>query len=637
MTENASAATFARYNEAQRLCGNTWTLATLDTGRGQLEIEQKVPRVAIMDTGAGKIILGKKFADTLALCDPTLLVPAGSFVTASGQVEKGVMKTKHALTFVLAKGTAAETTIRSECLISNTDVYDVLLGMEFMGQTFGWVHPLTSEFMWFVDCKEIRCDYMPSKVARLPINIRGEPREPRYLFMFGEVMSAEDLLDAIEGDEEEPMVVDPIPVIAMAGAVNAPAPTLRSPTYSDDLAFQSPQATATREKNMIRNQEAAARLHAAYARARPAINPTSEWTGGEWEGASPINTGVERFHPDVIQNGVHVLDLFAGITCAGLRIVLAAGLKVKCYTSVESDEISRGISNEVLSKLQSEYPHQLSDAALRGHSKRIPQDIKMVSENDLKDLMQNKGEVHFVCGGWPCQNMSMAGSQLGMHDERFPTFLNMVHIINILQRVQCLPPIYCLENTWPGPAGRKEGIDKASDIIQAFIGAPVIVDAAGLGSAAHRVRLYWTNFCEPGLLENAIPRDILPSLLLTDILNQNHVSNNPLVPLVWPFVQHNQVGQPKVCLPTIVSYPGSFAFRRRVNGTPGEGQLWDAANHNWIEPTLREKEQLMGYRVDDTRGGLATVSERVVRLGQAMDGNTLKWMGAYLSAAHTLP
>ena len=86
-----------------------------------------------------------------------------------------------------------------------------------------------------------------------------------------------------------------------------------------------------------------------------------------------------------------------------------------------------------------------------------------------------------------------------------------------------------------------------------------------------------------------------------------------------------------------MTYPGSFAFRRRVNGNPGEGQLWDRVSHNWIEPTLREKEKLMGYRVDDTQGGLATDQERTSRLGQAMDGNTLRWMGAFLSAAHTLP
>ena len=224
-----------------------------------------------------------------------------------------------------------------------------------------------------------------------------------------------------------------------------------------------------------------------------------------------------------------------------------------------------------------------------------------------------------------------------MQDDRFPTFLNLVKIINILQRMQTMSPIYCVENTWPGPTGRKEGVEKTANLIQAFIGAPIIVDATGLGSVAHRVRHYWTNFCEPSLLQNAMPRDIAPFPSLTDILDTKHIASKPLVASRWPFVQHNIVGHPRFCLPTIVTYPGSFVFQRRVNGIPGEVMLWDEITHNWMEPTLREKEQLMGYRVDDTMGGLATEQERAERLGQAMDGNTSRWMGAFLSAAHTLP
>ena len=107
-----------------------WSLATLDTEGDQLQIEGHTPRVAILDTGAGSIILGKTFAASFPLCHPALLIPAGAFMTASGQEENNVQKTKHALTFVLAKGRLAETIIRAECLISNTDVYDVLLGMD---------------------------------------------------------------------------------------------------------------------------------------------------------------------------------------------------------------------------------------------------------------------------------------------------------------------------------------------------------------------------------------------------------------------------------------------------------------------------------------------------------------------------
>ena len=279
-------------------------------------------------------------------------------MTASGVEETNVQKTKHALTFVLAEDTPFETTIRAECLISNTDVYDVLLGMEFMGQIFSYVHPLTCEYIWYTDCKEFRSDHMPTSTARLQIKLRGGPRESRYIFMSGEIECADDLLHSVEGDEDEPMVIDAVPpvdsdlpIIAMAGAAIDPAPMLISPTFFDAERYQTQRATMTKQLDTTRNAEAAARLHASSRKARPVLNPSSEWTGGDWEGAIPIDTRVERFHPSVVTDGVHVLDLFAGITCAGLRVVLAAGMKVICYTSVEIDDISRAISNEVLGKL----------------------------------------------------------------------------------------------------------------------------------------------------------------------------------------------------------------------------------------------------------------------------------------------
>ena len=60
-------AAFAQYNLAQADCGKVWSLATLNTEGGQLQIEGHTPRVAILDTGAGSIILGKTFAASLPL------------------------------------------------------------------------------------------------------------------------------------------------------------------------------------------------------------------------------------------------------------------------------------------------------------------------------------------------------------------------------------------------------------------------------------------------------------------------------------------------------------------------------------------------------------------------------------------
>ena len=85
-------------------------------------------------------------------------------------------------------------------------------------------------------------------------------------------------------------------------------------------------------------------------------------------------------------------------------------------------------------------------------------------------------------------------------------------------------------------------------------------------------------------------------------------------------------------MPTIFSFLGSHAYRKKDNGLPGDGQLWNKRMKRWDEPSLMEREQMMGYRPDATYAGLATVAERAERLGRAMDANTMRWLGAFLHA-----
>ena len=250
-------------------------------------------------------------------------------------------------------------------------------------------------------------------------------------------------------------------------------------------------------------------------------------------------------------------------------------------------------------------------------------------------LVQSNGPIHFLCGGWECQPMSMAGLHKGLEDDRFLPFLDMVKILNFLQAEQHPSPLFLFENTWPGMPGQYPNIDKASEMIEAFLGAPVVIDAAGLGSAAHRVRLFWTNWCRPEILQEAMPKDIRPTPSLKQILHDFHVPTKPSHNPRHPFAQHNKVGKQRICLPTIVSFPKSHAFREQANGKPGQGQLWNKLEKCWEEPSLEEKEQLMGYKVGATMGGLATRQQRLTRLGQAMDGNTMRWLGAFLYATYT--
>ena len=52
----------------------------------------------------------------------------------------------------------------------------------------------------------------------------------------------------------------------------------------------------------------------------------------------------------------------------------------------------------------------------------------------------------------------------------------------------------------------------------------------------------------------------------------------------------------------------------------------------WDEPSLKERKQLMGYKIDATLAGHVTIQQLAQRLGQAMEGNTMRCFDTYLYA-----
>ena len=86
-------------------------------------------------------------------------------------------------------------------------------------------------------------------------------------------------------------------------------------------------------------------------------------------------------------------------------------------------------------------------------------------------------------------------------------------------------------------------------------------------------------------------------------------------------------------MPTVVSYLGSRAFRPKENGNLGEGEAFNTENNLWEEPDAEEKEQLMGYTPIDTAAAGVSEADRAIRLGRALEGNTMRWLGAYLHAS----
>ena len=54
--------------------------------------------------------------------------------------------------------------------------------------------------------------------------------------------------------------------------------------------------------------------------------------------------------------------------------------------------------------------------------------------------------------------------------------------------------------------------------------------------------------------------------------------------------------------------------------------------HLYLTPSIGEKEQMTGYGIDATKTGHVTIHQRSTRIGQAMDGNTMRWLGAFIFA-----
>jgi hypothetical protein len=52
----------------------------------------------------------------------------------------------------------------------------------------------------------------------------------------------------------------------------------------------------------------------------------------------------------------------------------------------------------------------------------------------------------------------------------------------------------------------------------------------------------------------------------------------------------NRVGQPRMALPTFVSFPASHAYKEG-----GHGLVWDTCSQGLVEPNANERERAMGF------------------------------------------
>ena len=140
-----------------------------------------------------------------------------------------------------------------------------------------------------------------------------------------------------------------------------------------------------RSNDRLRRENAAARLASVIPLSFPPLLPSSQWLGGEILGASPLNTSTVQLSQKSCKEGLHVMELFAGVGLGVLRSAVAAGYNIRCYTCVDKDLVSRTIARSVLAALQLQYPTQLSNAAVKSFDKRLPQTSRSVPLHFWRD------------------------------------------------------------------------------------------------------------------------------------------------------------------------------------------------------------------------------------------------------------
>jgi SAM-dependent methyltransferase len=281
---------------------------------------------------------------------------------------------------------------------------------------------------------------------------------------------------------------------------------------------------------------------------------------------------------------LRVLELFSGVGSATQALV-RLGYQVGEVVACEARGAARQVHKHALDALTQEFPEVVGARAGAQLHHRLPQDIRLVSRDDLHNL----GPVDLVVAGWPCQGNSAAGEGWGLNDPRSALFSELLRVLSALQGLHKewgQPLGYLIEHVAAG-SDRQPRVRQHFDAVRGLLGPEVVFDAAQVGSRAHRLRAWWTNLEKMPLLRAAVAAQVRPAgLFVHQVLGPGRRARPPRAAGVAPWAKVETPGSPRRALNTFVSYRGSYAFSRGGRGvlacTQPNGQI------TFEEPTSEE-------------------------------------------------
>jgi hypothetical protein len=299
------------------------------------------------------------------------------------------------------------------------------------------------------------------------------------------------------------------------------------------------------------------------------------------------------------------------------------GYHIGEVVACEARGAARVVHAHALTELAVEFPETVAKQAGAQLHHKLPQDIRLVSTQHLREL----GPINLVVAGWPCQGSSTAGTGQGLDDARSGLFTELMRVLGELQ---------ALHQTWRHPLGylikhvsagayKRTRVRAHFEAVRGILGPELVMDAAQLGSPAHRLRAWWTNLERIALLRAALGAQARPAnLFVHQVLGPGRRARQPQSTGVLPWAKVEVPDEPRRALNTFVNYGGSYAFSRGGGGVLACVQADGAATYE--EPNAEERELAMGFPRGFTAARAVSEHTRRELLGQAMDLNSVMWI-----------
>ena len=565
-------------------------------GRTDGNPTRATPLRVMLDSGAQPVMIGKQLARDLGLGAADLEPCPFTIVTSVGGTENAMGYTRHPLQLMFGVGSGPLFShVSLQCAVTGATNYDILVGQQALYPLGFGVDNWTEE-AW------IRPGWSAGDGRKelIPVLFAAGAETALAEAMFGCSALVSDLPCGLTLLEETYAFMSGVAESREHAPLEIPARHCKDP-----LPPWGTQLELTRSSSEIVESLDAPPLSTDSA--TPLLARTIQWRPSD--------------------EGITLVELFAGIG-TGLAAVLEAGLTVRRYVHVDNGYAANRAARHHLQRLLALYATQLHPSAIRGCFGKLPRDVTLISEEDLRGL----GHVDLVIAGWPCQGHSRAGRGNGLDDLRSGLFADLLRLIQWWTTHQSMPPGYIFENVPPlGDTRAKVREDNA--YIHHLLGPPTFVDAAALGSYAHRPRWIWTNLASATTLASALAQvQRPPRREVDDILDEHRVSTTVTKDDKPPLAVVNRVGFKRGAFPTFMCYPGSFAFR-----TGGPGMVWDTSSQAYEEPTADERERAMGFLTGTTAAPDLSEGQRRFLLGQAIDMTMLVWVCGLCFAAQRHP